>query len=85
MLGRCVFSLMYNNLSEENTQLKEDLQEKTRAVDLLIAENQSLKSQIDDALEKLRAAEAENKNLIDRWMLEKMKDAEKLNEVLLFE
>jgi autophagy-related protein 16-1 len=84
MLGRCVFNLMYKNHSEENTQLKEDLQEKTKAVDVLIAENQSLKSQLDDALEKLRAAEAENKNLIDRWMLEKMKDAEKLNEVLLF-
>lgn len=76
---------MYKCLSEENTQLKEDLQDKTRAVDLLIAENQSLKSQLDDALDKLRAAEAENKNLIDRWMLEKMKDAEKLNEVLLLD
>ncbi|KAJ4766242.1 Autophagy-related protein 16 [Rhynchospora pubera] len=66
--------------SEENTQLKEELEEKTRAVDLLIAENQSLKSQLEDALAKLRAAETENKSLIDRWMLEKMKDAEKLNE-----
>ena len=30
---------------------------------------------------KANKAEAENKMLIDRWMLEKMKDAECLNEL----
>ncbi|KAJ3671742.1 hypothetical protein LUZ60_007821 [Juncus effusus] len=69
-----------NQTSEENLQLKEDFEEKRRAVELLISENQTLKSQLEDILTKLRAAEAENKNLIDRWMLEKMKDAERLNE-----
>ncbi|XP_039133993.1 autophagy-related protein 16 [Dioscorea cayenensis subsp. rotundata] len=66
---------------EENSQLKADLDEKTKTVALLISENQSLKAQLEEGLLKLKDTEAENKKLIDRMMLEKMKDAEKLNEV----
>ncbi|KAJ6824761.1 autophagy-related protein 16 isoform X2 [Iris pallida] len=66
--------------SEENSQLKQSLDEKTKALDLSISENCSLKAQLDKVLLKLKEAETESKNLIDRWMLEKMKDAEKLNE-----
>lgn len=33
---------------------------------------------------RAKNAEAENKTLIDRWMLEKMQDAERLNEVFCF-
>ncbi|XP_020597009.1 autophagy-related protein 16 [Phalaenopsis equestris] len=66
---------------EENSKLRECLDGKTKALDLAVSENQSLKVQLEDVMQKLREAEAESKNLIDRWMLEKMKDAEKLNEV----
>ncbi|PKA57750.1 hypothetical protein AXF42_Ash015126 [Apostasia shenzhenica] len=68
-------------IREENLQLRESLHEKTEALDLLVTENQTLKTQLEDVTEKLKDAQTENKNLIDRWMLEKMKDAEKLNEV----
>ncbi|KAI0524467.1 hypothetical protein KFK09_003837 [Dendrobium nobile] len=66
---------------EENSKLKENLDLKTEALDLAVTENQALKGQLEDVMQKLKEAEAESKNLIDRWMLEKMKDAEKLNEV----
>ncbi|KAJ0972810.1 hypothetical protein J5N97_020769 [Dioscorea zingiberensis] len=66
---------------EENSQLKVDIDEKTKALDLMISENQSLKAQLEEGLLKLKSSEAENKKLIDRMMLEKMKDAEKLNEI----
>jgi len=69
---------------EENSQLKESLDEKTKGLDLCISENHLLKAELEDVKLKLKNAEAENKNLIDRWMLEKMKDAEKLNEVTFF-
>ena len=69
---------------DENSQLKKDLEEKTKALDLLISENKSVKAQLEEVMLKLKDAEAENRKLIDRWMLEKMKDAEKLNEVSCF-
>ncbi|XP_073013657.1 autophagy-related protein 16 [Typha latifolia] len=65
---------------EEISQLEESLDEKTKALDLLINEHHLLKTQLEDVLLQLKEAKAENKSLIDRWMLEKMKDAEKLNE-----
>ncbi|CAL9066148.1 unnamed protein product [Musa banksii] len=65
---------------EENLQLKQDLYEKTQALDLLTSESQSLKLQHEEIRLKLKKAETENKDLIDRWMLEKMNTAEKLNE-----
>ncbi|XP_042472863.1 autophagy-related protein 16-like [Zingiber officinale] len=66
---------------EENLQLSHDLEEKTKALDLLISENQSIKAQLEEIRIKLIKTESENKELIDRWMLEKMNSAEKLNEV----
>ncbi|TVU45065.1 hypothetical protein EJB05_04536, partial [Eragrostis curvula] len=66
--------------SEENVQLKQSLEEKTKALDILIQEHQAAKAELEQALAKLKVAEDENKTLIDRWMLEKMKDAERLNE-----
>ncbi|URE40056.1 Autophagy protein 16 (ATG16) [Musa troglodytarum] len=59
----------------------QDLDEKTKALDLLMSENQSLKAQLEEIRLKLKKTETENKDLIDRWMLEKMNSAEKLNEV----
>lgn len=46
-----------------------------------MSENSELKVQLAQITTKANEAEAENKMLIDRWMLEKMKDAERLNEV----
>jgi len=69
---------------EENSQLKERLDEKTKGLDFCISENHLLKAELEEVKMKLKNTEAENKNLIDRWMLEKMKDAEKLNEVTFF-
>lgn len=66
---------------EENSKLKESLDEKTKALDLLVDEHRSLRAQFEEVIVKLKDAEADNKKLIDRWMLEKMQDAERLNEV----
>ena len=57
------------------------LEEKTQALELVISENQELKTQFDEMTVRAKNAEAENKTLIDRWMLQKMQDAERLNEV----
>ncbi|KAK1363215.1 autophagy-related protein 16 [Heracleum sosnowskyi] len=70
----------FSQASEECTNLKALLEEKTRAVELVTSENQELKAQLEEARVRADAALAENKMLIDRWMLQKMQDAEKLNE-----
>ena len=57
------------------------LEEKTKALELMISENQVLKTQLEEAKARADKFEAENKMLIDRWMLQKMQDAERLNEV----
>lgn len=44
-------------------------------------EHQGLKSQLEQKAIKAKNAEAENKMLVDRWMFQKMQDAERLNEV----
>jgi predicted nuclease with TOPRIM domain len=75
-------TLVRNFCSEENVQLKETLEEKTKALEILIQEHQAAKAELEQALTKLKVAEDENRSLIDRWMLEKMKDAERLNEVI---
>ncbi len=67
---------------EECSQLKSDLEEKIKALELVLSENHELKKQLKEMTNKAENAEAENKMLVDRWMLQKMKDAEKLNEVL---
>ena len=59
------------------------LEEKTQALELVISENQELKTQFDEMTVRAKNAEAENKTLIDRWMLQKMQDAERLNEVFV--
>jgi autophagy-related protein 16 len=62
--------------------LKEDFEEKIKALELVMSENQALRTQLEEMTLKAKNAEAENKMLIDRWMLQKMQDAERLNEVL---
>lgn len=66
---------------EDCTQIQEELEEKTKTVDVLIAENQEIRSQLEEMTNRVQKSESENKMLIDRWMLQKMQDAERLNEV----
>ncbi|XP_010250943.1 PREDICTED: autophagy-related protein 16-like [Nelumbo nucifera] len=65
---------------DECYQLKETLEEKTKTLDLVVSENQALRTQLEEITLKAKNAEAENKMLVDRWMLQKMQDAERLNE-----
>ena len=57
------------------------MEEKTKALELVMSENQELKAQLQQMTVKVKNVEAENKMLIDRWMLQKMQEAEHLNEV----
>ncbi|XP_030494346.1 autophagy-related protein 16 [Cannabis sativa] len=70
-----------NQTRDECSQLKADLEEKIKALELVISENIEIRAQLEQMTIKAKNAEAENKMLIDRWMLEKMKDAERLNEL----
>ncbi|KAK1377251.1 ATG16 domain-containing protein [Heracleum sosnowskyi] len=65
---------------DECTRLKELLDEKMQAVELLTSENQEVRAQLEEARVRADTAQAENRMLIDRWMAQKMQDAEKLNE-----
>lgn len=67
-------------IRDECGQLKEDFEEKINALELVMSENQALRTQLEEMTLKAKNAEAENKMLIDRWMLQKMQDAERLNE-----
>lgn len=58
------------------------MEEKIKALELVVSENHSLRKQLEEMTVKAKNAEAENKILVDRWMLQKMQDAERLNEVL---
>ena len=57
------------------------MEEKTKAIELLIGENEELKAQLEEMTLRAKDAEAENKMLIDHWMLHEMQEAERLNEV----
>ncbi|KAA0057800.1 autophagy-related protein 16 [Cucumis melo var. makuwa] len=65
---------------DECSQLKADLEIKIKALELALCENQEIKTQLEAMTVKAKNAEAENKMLVDRWMLQKMQDAERLNE-----
>lgn len=75
------------DLQNELTQARDEcsrltalLEEKTKALELIIGENQELRAQFEEMKVRANNAEAENKMLVDRWMLQKMQDAERLNE-----
>lgn len=57
---------------------------KINALELAVCENQEIKAQLEAMTAKAKNAEVENKMLVDRWMLQKMQDAERLNEVLAY-
>ncbi|KAF2293244.1 hypothetical protein GH714_040602 [Hevea brasiliensis] len=61
---------------DECSQLKAALEEKIKALELVVSENHSLRKQLEQMTVKAKNAEAENKMLVDRWMLQKMQDAE---------
>lgn len=63
--------------------MKADLEIKIKALELALCENQEIKTQLEAMTVKAKNAEAENKMLVDRWMLQKMQDAERLNEVFV--
>ncbi|GMJ00085.1 AUTOPHAGY 16 [Hibiscus trionum] len=65
---------------DECSRLKADLEEKVRALELVLSEREELKAQLEQLTIRATNAEAENKKLVDRWMLQKMQDAERLNE-----
>ncbi|MCO5603815.1 hypothetical protein L7F22_057968 [Adiantum nelumboides] len=67
---------------EEATQLQATLDEKLSELDLITPENQELRKQVEKLEAQSRVLEEENKMLIDRWMSQKMQDAERLNEVV---
>lgn len=66
---------------DEYTQLKTDFEEKVRALESVLSECKELKAQLEQLTIRATNAEAENKRLVDLWMLQKMQDAERLNEV----
>ncbi|CAJ2644490.1 protein tipD-like [Trifolium pratense] len=65
---------------DECMQLKKDLEDKIKSLELILSENAELKTQLEQMTIRAKNAETENKTLVDRMMLEKMKDAEQLNE-----
>ncbi|XP_027124675.2 autophagy-related protein 16 [Coffea arabica] len=65
---------------EECSRLNALLAEKTEALELIMTEHNDLKIQLEAATVRADDLEAENKTLIDRWMLQKMQEAEHLNE-----
>lgn len=78
---------LISNLQDELTKARDEcahlsalLEEKTKALELVIIENQEIKAQHEGMTVRAKTAEAENKMLVDRWMLQKMQDAERLNE-----
>ncbi|GAB4860566.1 autophagy protein 16, interacts with Atg12p-Atg5p [Ancistrocladus abbreviatus] len=67
-------------MRDECSGLKILLEENSKALDLAICENKELKAQLEEMTLNAKNALAENKMLIDRWLLQKMHDAEHLNE-----
>lgn len=68
---------------DECMQLKKDLEDKIKALEVVLSENAELKIQLEQMTVRAKNAETENKTLVDRMMLEKMKNAEQLNEVII--
>ncbi|KAI5063367.1 hypothetical protein GOP47_0021914 [Adiantum capillus-veneris] len=65
---------------EEASRLQATLDEKLSELELITPENQELRKQVEKLEAQSRVLEEENKMLIDRWMSQKMQDAERLNE-----
>ncbi|KAK8950531.1 hypothetical protein KSP40_PGU000250 [Platanthera guangdongensis] len=59
-------------LWEVNSKLRGSVLQSSQVLDLTVSENQAIRAQLEDALQKLKEAPADNKNLIERSMLKKM-------------
>ena len=66
---------------DECKQLKKDLEDKIKALEIILSENTELRTQLEQMIIRAKSAEIEHKTLVDRMMLEKIKNAEQLNEV----
>ncbi|EFJ19655.1 hypothetical protein SELMODRAFT_268258 [Selaginella moellendorffii] len=62
------------------SQLEKDFEAKENAVLVLVEELTQLKLRVKELESSLQAIEAENNMLVDRWMTQKMQDADRLNE-----
>lgn len=67
-------------MRDECKQLKKDLEDKIKALEIILSENTELKTHLEQMTIRAKSAEIEHKTLVDRMMLEKMKNAEQLNE-----
>ncbi|KAJ7956126.1 WD40 repeat [Quillaja saponaria] len=67
-------------MRDECSQLKINLEENIKALELVMSENKEIRANLEQMTVKAKNAEDENKMLVDRWMLQKMQDAERLNE-----
>ncbi|KAH7288291.1 hypothetical protein KP509_31G020700 [Ceratopteris richardii] len=77
-LEQCQADLLSSR--EEAARLKATLDEKLGALELLVPENVELRKQVENLEVQSRMLKEENRMLIDRWMSQKMQDAERLNE-----
>lgn len=57
-----------------------ELEEKIRAVDIADNERLSLRKRVEELEQELSTTVADNKYLVDRWMLLKMQESERMNE-----
>ncbi|KAL5717924.1 hypothetical protein ACHQM5_010874 [Ranunculus cassubicifolius] len=62
------------------SELEVIVREQAKSLELVLSENKVLTAKLEVLSVKAKKFEDENKMLIDRWMLEKMKEAERLNE-----
>lgn len=67
-------------MRDECKQLKRDLEDKIKALEIILSEKTELKTQLEQMAIRAKSAEIEHKTLVGRMMLEKMKNAEQLNE-----
>lgn len=78
VLEECQAELHVNR--ERALQLEAEVGTQSSALEVAINENLQLRQQVQSLEEKVKKLEGENKMLIDRWMSQKMQDAERLNE-----
>ncbi|KAL3699548.1 hypothetical protein R1sor_017570 [Riccia sorocarpa] len=69
-----------SEVREKLVKLENEVEMRGKAIDTLNHERQELGQQVEDLETKLSKAEKDNKMLVDRWMEQKMLDAERLNE-----
>eukprot|EP00252_Welwitschia_mirabilis_P025474 TRINITY_DN7965_c0_g2_i1.p1 TRINITY_DN7965_c0_g2~~TRINITY_DN7965_c0_g2_i1.p1 ORF type:complete len:533 (+),score=74.84 TRINITY_DN7965_c0_g2_i1:158-1756(+) len=69
------------SLSEKLEGLAGTLEEKTKALEISISENEELRKESANMLDRIKKLEVDNAMLLDRLMLHKMQESERLNEI----